>query len=57
LRLTDLAENKRLLAGQEPGLLVPARRLVEVMAKLGLIDERVDVATLVDGSYVAGGTR
>jgi NitT/TauT family transport system substrate-binding protein len=57
VRLTDRAENQALLAGPAPRLLVPARRLVDVMMKLGLLDERVDVSTLLDGSYVTRNTR
>jgi NitT/TauT family transport system substrate-binding protein len=57
MRLPDLAENQNLLAGPEPRLLASARHVVEVMLKHKLLDERVDVSTLFDGRYVAGGTR
>jgi NitT/TauT family transport system substrate-binding protein len=52
LELSDPARNRALLCGPAPGLVGPARRVESYMRKKGLIDDSVDVGSVLVGDPV-----
>lgn len=51
LKVPDRQENRRLLGGSSPGLLVPARKLVGVMQREHMIPAAVDIAATIDPGF------
>jgi NitT/TauT family transport system substrate-binding protein len=51
LVLPTLAENKRLLAGAQPGILKPAKQLAEVMQREKQLAGPVDLTVILDPSF------
>jgi len=52
LVLPDLANNRRLLAGESPALLANARNLVTLMVGNGLLEREDDLASLIRPDYL-----
>ncbi len=48
IRQSDIEENRRLLTGDQPGLLIPAQKMVNVMLQNRLISSAVEPVHLID---------
>ncbi|CAD6881248.1 Hydroxymethylpyrimidine ABC transporter, substrate-binding component [Methylomonas albis] len=51
LKVPSRQENQRLLGGNQPGLLTPARRLSDIMQHRQMLSEAVDIAASIDTSF------
>jgi NitT/TauT family transport system substrate-binding protein len=51
LKVPDRQENRRLLGGSSPGLLIPARRLVDIMQREHMLSSAVDLAATIDPDF------
>jgi NitT/TauT family transport system substrate-binding protein len=46
-------DNKHILGGEKPGLILPAQRLAEILVKEKLISSMVDVSMAIDSSFAS----